>query len=399
MSHGQDDRSPSLPKGKELSPGELAEFVVQDVPFQILDVRAPERVSGGRPGGMASERYHNVRGSEVLKIDDAGRLGLDPDLPVAVVCGRGLDSRVVAAHLGRLGLQARSLAGGMAEWTRLVIPTELDPPQGLDRIVQFDRIGPGCLGYLLISGGDAFLVDPPLHAHAYLEILESSGATLVGVADTHAHADYVSGGPDLARRFGVPYYLHPEDLVFPYDGTPGKIGAEPLEDGQTLSLGNTALAVMHTPGHTRGSVTFLLEDRLALTGDFIFVESVGRPDLAGKEEEWGKDLWDSMARAIREWGDGMAVYPGHYQAETERRLGRAVGCSFGELLRENQVLRLQDPDVFLHLIMKRKAPAPEAYRKITALNLGLIPVEVSKVEELEVGRNLCALSEGGQLLP
>jgi glyoxylase-like metal-dependent hydrolase (beta-lactamase superfamily II) len=322
---------------------------------------------------------------------DVPSTGLDPDVPVAVVCGHGLDSKILAFHLGRLGLDAKSLAGGMLSWMRLTVPVELDPPQGLDRLVQFDRIGKGCLGYLLVSGGEAVIVDPPLVFDSYVEALRESQARLVGVADTHVHADYVSGAVAMSEYFGVPYYLHPADAVYPYDGTPGDIEFSSIAEGDSIPFGKTALQVMYTPGHTEGSVTYVVEDKVALTGDFLFVESIGRPDLGGKEEDWSKQLWDSMARAIREWGDGVAVYPAHYASERERRMGKAVGIHFGALLSENEILKIQDPEVFLHHILSQKAPFPDAYRKIKAINVGLAPVEETEVEELEVGRNECAL--------
>jgi len=401
MSQTEGTPRPAPPDAPEFSARELARILDAGEPLQIMDVRAPDRVAHGRIDLVPPERFHNIRGSELIQTRDPGRTGLDPAIPVAVVCGHGEDSGVLATHLRRLGLDARSLAGGMVAWMRVTVPRALDPPQGLDHLIQFDRLGKGCLGYLLVSGREAVVVDPPLHHDAYLEVLEASGATLVGVADTHVHADYVSGAAPLARRFRVPYYLHPHDAVYPYDGTQGKIDFHPVADGDAIRLGHTTLDVMHTPGHTEGSVTYLVEDRVALTGDFLFVESIGRPDLAGKEEEWARQLWDSMARSIRKWGDGLAVYPAHYAGETERRMGRAVGIPFGSLLRENQILRIQDPEVFLYTIMKKKTPFPEAYRKIKAINVGLAPIVESEVEVLEVGRNECALGgiQGGDLGP
>ena len=391
MNQDEGTPSPILPDAPEFSARELARILDAGDPLQIMDVRAPERVAAGSIDLVPPERFHNIPGSELIRRLDVAATGLDPELPVAVICGAGKDSKVLALHLGRLGLDARSLAGGMAAWMNVTIPRVLDPPEGLDRFVQFDRIGKGCLGYLLVSRGEALVVDPPLDATAYLEVLEASGATLVGVADTHVHADYVSGAVPLARRFGVPYYLHPDDAVYPYDGTPGRIDFHPVSDGDAIHFGETSVRVMHTPGHTEGSVTYLVEDRLALTGDFIFVESVGRPDLGGKEEEWARRLWDSMARAIRKWDDGLAVYPAHYAGASERRMGRAVGIPFGTLLRENEIVRIQDPEVFLYTILERKAPFPDAYRKIKAINVGLAPIVDSEVELLEVGRNECAL--------
>ena len=391
MTQEDGDLSLELPDSQEYSPEGLARILDTGEPIQIMDVRAPERVAQGRIDLVPSERFHNVRGSELMHHESVASTGLDPGLPVAVICGEGKDSRVLAYHLSRMGLDAKSLTGGMVAWTRVTLPRELDPPEGLDRLVQFDRVGKGCLGYLLVSRGRAFIIDPPLHFPTYLEVLEETRATLVGVADTHVHADYVSGGPALSRRFGVPYYLHPADAVYPYDGTPGRLEHHSLADGDAIALGDTKLKVMHTPGHTEGSVTYLVEDRVALTGDFLFVDSIGRPDLGGKEEEWAGQLWDSMARAIRKWPDGLAVYPAHYASEGERRMGRAVGIPFGTLLRENEILRIQDPEVFLYTILDQKAPFPEAYRKIKAINLGLAPVVGTEVEELEVGRNECAL--------
>jgi glyoxylase-like metal-dependent hydrolase (beta-lactamase superfamily II) len=302
-----------------------------------------------------------------------------------------LDSKILAVHLGRIGFEARSLAGGMAAWMRVVVPIEVDPPRGFDRVIQFDRRGKGCLGYLLISGEEALILDPPLYSEAYIEALGSSGATLVGVVDTHVHADYVSGAVRLSRLYGVPYYLHPLDAVYPYDGTPGVIEYTPLAGGERIPVGRTSLEVLHTPGHTEGSVTLLAKDQMAFTGDFLFVESIGRPDLGGREEEWAAQLWDSVAEAIRRWDDGMVVCPAHYASEKERRMGKVVGIPFGALRKENDLLRIQDSDLFIRRVLENKAPFPEAYKKIKAINLNLLPAVEEEVEELEIGRNECAL--------
>lgn len=374
---------------------ELARLLDAGEPVQVMDVRAPQRVAQGRIDLVPDARFHNIRGSDLINRTSAEGTGMDPELPVVVVCGAGKDSSVLAFHLGRLGFDARSLEGGLADWFRVTLPRELDPPQSLDRLVQFDRIGKGCLGYLLVSEGEALIVDPPLEAGAYLKVLEDADARLVGVADTHAHADYVSGAVPLARRLGVPYYLHPADAVLPYDGTPARIDFHALSDGDVVPFGRSALAVAHTPGHTEGSVTFLLEDRVALTGDFLFVESIGRPDLGGKEDTWAHHLWESVELAKARWDPGMAVYPAHYAHERERRMGRAVGIPLGTLLEENPILAIGDRESFVKLVLENRASFPEAYRRIKALNLGLAPLDPSEVEVLEVGRNECALGGGG----
>ena len=388
------DRSLRLPDSIEFTAGELAELIEGGAILQAMDVRSPERVATQRVHLIPQDRYQNIRGSELMHFKDVESTGLDPEFPVLVVCGHGDDSKILAFHLGQMGLEARSLAGGMEAWMNLTVPRELDPPQDVDRMIQFDRIGKGCLGYLLVSDGEALIIDPSFQFERYLEVLHETGAKLVGVADTHVHADYVSGAVALAQRFGVPYHLHPADAVYPYDGTPGKIEFHPVADGDRIEFGKTALEVMHTPGHTEGSVTYLIEGRVAFTGDFLFVESVGRPDLGGKEEEWTAQLWSSVTRAIREFDDGMAIYPAHYAREEERQMGRAVGIPFGTLLRKNEILKIQDPEVFLWTVKSNEAPFPEAYKKIKALNVGLAPIVETEVELLEIGRNECALGGG-----
>jgi glyoxylase-like metal-dependent hydrolase (beta-lactamase superfamily II) len=385
----------TIPDSAQYSAQELARLLEAGEPVQIMDVRAPQRVAQGRIDLVPDSRFHNIRGSELIQRTSVESTGLDPEFPVAVVCGAGKDSAVLAFHLTRMGLDARSLDGGLAAWFRIALPQELDPPESLDRFVQFDRIGKGCLGYLLVSDGEAVIVDPPLDSTAYLEALRDAEARLVAVVDTHAHADYVSGAVTLARSLGVPYHLHPADAVFPYDGTPGRIEFQALSDGQILTFGRSALAVVHTPGHTEGSVSLLVEDRVALTGDFLFVESIGRPDLGGKEGTWAHDLWESVERVKDRWARGTAVYPGHYATERERRMGRAVGIPLGTLLDENPILNIRDREEFVRFILGNKAAFPEAYRKIKALNLGLAPLDPLEVEELEVGRNECALGGGG----
>jgi glyoxylase-like metal-dependent hydrolase (beta-lactamase superfamily II) len=375
----------------EISPGDLARALEAGQAVQVLDIRAPERVKAGRIDLAPQDRFHNVVGSRLVMAGSAARIGLDPGLPVAVVCGFGNDSRRAAAHLNLLGFEASSLRGGMAGWMRLAMRRDLTPPPSLDQLVQFDRVGKGALGYLLVSDGAALIIDPPREPGAYLAAAAEAGAEVVGVADTHCHADYLSGGPALAEALDVPYYLHPADHSYPYDGTPGRLTIRELADDGRITVGRATVRVSHTPGHTEGSVTFLVDDAAAFTGDFIFVASVGRPDLAGKAAGWTEQLWASLERARAQWGAERVVYPAHYAAEKERNPDRSVGAPLGELLRRNEPLGIVEHDAFVRWVESRTGSFPEAYRTIKAINVGLLAVNELEAEELEVGRNECAL--------
>ena len=392
----------------EVTTGELAAALEAGDPMQVVDVRAPVRVAAGRIDLVPGERFHNIVGSQLIRHRDLAGTGIDPALPVTVVCGYGNDSKVLALHLSRLGCGARSLRGGMADWMKLVLARELAPPPTLDRLIQFDRIGKGALGYLLVSDGEALAVDPPRDARAYLDAAREAGARLVAVADTHVHADYLSGAPALARSLAIPYYLHPADAVYPYDGTPGRLDFRPLQvvsppapqgalqDGGAIPLGRSRVRVAHTPGHTEGSVTYTVDagrsDRaVALTGDFLFIGSVGRPDLAGKVEEWTEQLWQSLEAAKRAWPPDLTVLPAHYGSDRERRGDRAVAESLSRLLETNEALRFTERGDFVAWVRGKATSFPDAYRRIKAVNVGLLSVTESEAEVLEVGRNECAL--------
>jgi glyoxylase-like metal-dependent hydrolase (beta-lactamase superfamily II)/rhodanese-related sulfurtransferase len=375
----------------EITPEELVLRLESGAALRVLDVRTPAAVAGSRIDLLPSERFVNIRGSDLLAMGGAVKSALPPDGPIAVVCGHGNSSKQVALVLNEMGYEAMSVRGGMAAWDVSVVPRELTPPAGFDRFVQFDRVAKGATGYLLASKGEALLVDPPRKSQPYLEYARQAGCRVVAVADTHAHADYISGGPALSRSLQIPYHLHPGDAVYPFDGRPAEIAFAPIEEGSTIRVGEGEVRVCHTPGHTEGSVTFLAGDA-ALTGDFIFVQSVGRPDLGGKSDEWTPVLWNSLERARREWNAGTRIYPAHYASASEREPDRSVGRPLGRILETNAPLRMKDREAFLSWVGSKVGNAPDNYKKIKAVNLGLLEVWDMEAQALEGGRNECALS-------
>lgn len=382
----------------EIGPIELARALENGEPIQVLDVRAPHRLANGRVEPVPSERFLNIPGSQLLGMD-LSRIGLEASTPVAVVCSLGNDSLVVARTLRQRGFEARSLRGGVTGWMRIVLPRELDPPAGFDRLIQFDRVGKGALGYVLASDGEAIVIDPSRDWQRYVEAAGDAGARVAAVADTHVHADYISGAADLARALEVPYYLHPADAVYPYDGTPGNLDHVPLADGAELSVGRGRLLTVHTPGHTEGHAAFvagssatpLADGEAVFTGDFIFVESVGRPDLAGKTDEWCGDLWRSLVRARETWPDTLRILPGHYARDSERNEDRSVERPFGELRVSNAALRMAEEAAFRAWVAGSVTAPPAAYARIKAINVGLVAVSNAEADLLEAGKNECAL--------
>jgi len=211
------------------------------------------------------------------------------------------------------------------------------------------------------------------------------------VVDTHLHADYLSGAREAATRWQVPYFIHPDDAVSPYDSTPGRLAHQPLHDGDTIAFGRGTLRVAHVPGHTLGSIALIADEGLVLTGDFLFVQSVGRPDLAGQTESWAKLLWHSLERARQSWPGDLLVLPAHYASESERRADRAIAARFDVIAATNGAAAIQDERAFLRWITEHTTSFPDAYRTIKETNLGLADLSDSEAEMLESGPNQCAV--------
>ena len=204
-----------------------------------------------------------------------------------------------------------------------------------------------CNCYVLAprAGSDAIVVDPGQRAMGALRrVLDENRLTPAAVLLTHGHIDHIWSAQKVADTYGCPAFIHPADrfmLADPIKGFGPRIGQlalgalfrEPRQvveldrDGDTLDLGGIAVAVDHTPGHTRGSVVFRVHDvggesgfgAVAFTGDTLFKQSVGRTDLPGGS---GRDLLDSIVTKLLVLDDDTRVLPGHGESTTiglERR--------------------------------------------------------------------------------
>ncbi|HZI21870.1 MAG TPA: MBL fold metallo-hydrolase [Gemmatimonadales bacterium] len=386
------DPAPAPAPAPPLLPAaELARRLDEGERVQLLDIRASERVARGRVTFGATLDFHALPASALYHLPTLESLRLDPAAPVAVICGHGNSSRQATQYLRERGFDAFSVAGGMAAWEVVHLPRHLAPTRALEHVVQVDRVGKGALSYVLASDGDAIVVDPGRHLEPYEAVLDSLGATVAAVIDTHMHADYLSGAQAAAARWQVPYFVHPADARSPYDDTPGRLAYQPLTDGDTVAFGRATLVARHFPGHTLGSLVLVADETLALTGDFLFVQSVGRPDLGGQRDAWAALLWDSLERARRTWPGELLILPAHYGSETERRADRSVAARFDVITATNEAAGIPERPVFLHWVAAHATPAPESYRTIKLANLGLVDVSDADAEILEFGPNACAI--------
>jgi len=178
----------------------------------------------------------------------------------------------------------------------------------------FYRFETGCAAYLFGCGGLGKCAVVDAHesdVDAYVEFAAAKAMRITHVIDTHVHADHRSGGRALAEKTGAPYCLHESaNVAFPF---------ESLRDGQVIELGNVRVKVLHTPGHTPESICLVVTDLrrgpdpwFVLTGDTLFVGSVGRPDLPGRARENASTLYASLHDRLLSLPDDLEIYPGHF---------------------------------------------------------------------------------------
>jgi len=298
------------------------------------------------------------------------------------VCNAGRVSLLAADVLERRGFDVRSLDGGMQAWS--LAWNLADVPAGNDdaAVVQVRRTGKGCLSYVVASGGEAAVVDPSVEVDVYVAVARSRGWTIRQVIDTHVHADHLSRARALADRTNATVRLPANRRA---------TGAfTPIADGERLRVGRAALTAIATPGHTDESMSFVLDGRAVFTGDTLFVDGVGRPDLHAAPNEArarAQALFSSLTR-LRSLPADLLVLPAHTSAPVpfDGRLVAARLCDIGPWLAS----WLESEAGFVARVTSQLPPAPPNFAHIVELNeRGELPDR--DPVELEAGANRCAV--------
>jgi hydroxyacylglutathione hydrolase len=222
----------------------------------------------------------------------------------------------------------------------------------------------GCASYLVgdSSAGVAALVDPSFEIEPYLAAAEDSGVRIECVLETHTHADHLSGHGRLALEHGIPVAIHSiAEAEYPHD---------PLADADVLAVGSVEIRVLHTPGHRPEHCAFVVDDKLVLTGDSLFVGDAARPDLAIAAREGAEDLFRSLGR-LRELGDRVEVYPGHVAGSLcGGRMSEERSSTIGHEAETNAALALREMQEFVMVSASVTTPRPPTTERVVALNRG-----------------------------
>jgi glyoxylase-like metal-dependent hydrolase (beta-lactamase superfamily II)/rhodanese-related sulfurtransferase len=371
--------------------GELLHRLDRGESVLLLDVRNQDEHESWKLEARRPVETVHVPYFDFIEDAEAAFARVPRDRELVVLCAKGGSSEMVVELLGDAGVRSRNVSGGMIaygvylEATRLPLPAS---DAARFSVFQVNRRGKGCLSYMIVAGGEAVVVDPSRHVPWYEAFAAEQGARIVQVLDTHVHADHVSGAPELARRLGVAYF------VSAGAGFELRHPVTPLADGQQLRLGgergvSIEVRVIRTPGHTPGSTCFLVDGQLLLTGDTLFVSSVGRPDLGGHVEEWGRDLFFSLRDRFADLAAATRVLPAHYSGIAEISPEGLVSARLGDLRATVPELQIGTPEEFVSAVRGAVKDPPAAYAEIIRVNLGASASE-EQVSEWELGKNQCA---------
>ncbi|WP_148629835.1 MBL fold metallo-hydrolase [Bacillus sp. E214] len=365
---------------------DVAKYVIEHKDLFILDVRNQDAFKDWKIEAKSFE-YMNIPYFELLDGVEEILSEIPVNKEVLVVCAKEGSSVMVAEMLAEAGRPVAYLEGGMKAWSMHLEPVKVDDLKGGGEIYQFVRLGKGCLSYMVISGEEAAIIDAVRFTDVFIDFAREKGVKIKHVFDTHLHADHISGGRQIAEQTGAQYYLPQQDaeeVVYNYT---------PLTDGLTVKLGESEIEVnaIYSPGHTIGSTSFVIGGSYLLTGDILFIDSIGRPDLAGLAEDWMDDLRETLYERYRVLADELIVLPAHFMIMDEVNEDGTVAKRLRTLLTENHGLNIDNENEFRKIVTENLPPQPNAYEQIRQVNMGKIIPELDEQTEMEIGSNRCAV--------
>lgn len=348
----------------------------------IFDLRNGDEFASWRIEGRSDVETVNI--PQIAFVGEEARYldRLPKDRQIVIICAHGDSSRYSAQLLRQHGFDAVSLQGGMDAWGQFY---ETHQVSKTPAIYQIYRVARGCITHVIVSDGEAVVIDPVRHIDRVIDMAHMLKAKIAHVFDTHLQADHISGGLEIAQRTGVTYHMSFDDAasaVFPY---------VPLKDGELIGFGKSRIEVICSAGHTPGSTSFLLDRKFLFAGDTIMKTSIGRPDLGGKVEEWSRLLYDTLFRKYEKLDDSIIVLPTHAASIREQDAAGAVRTTLGEARQGSDLYEKMDFTEFLNSIKSSLTESPERYQEIRKVNLGILAPDEKKRQELEIGKNLCGM--------
>jgi len=355
----------------------------------VVDTRSDEGFTEWRVPGAIQYRYKPF--SRFDRAEFEAETGLTPEETIVTICAKGKTSDAFADDLAAAGYEDVTVVeGGMEAWSAVYDHVTID--YEAFRVVQLQRRAKGCLGYVVESDGEAAVIDATRHTEEFVGAADALESEIVAVFDTHIHADHISGGRQLAADLDVPCYLgrgaSDRGVAYDYD---------PLGANEVVHVGDLDIKAISTPGHTSEMVSYLLGSEAVITGDTVFVDSVGRTELQfgdGEATTGAELLYDSLHRTLLAEPDAVNVLPGHFSVASDGTTpithGEPVDTTIGTLRTTLDVLQ-SDRETFIKRVTATLPTKPPNYEDIIGINSGREAVDSEQAAiELELGPNRCA---------
>lgn len=371
---------------------ELFNWLTSREDFLLLDVRNNEEFGRFKVEGPYPINMINVPYMEFIEHETESVAKVPAGETIRIVCAKEGSAKYVGEILMNHGFEdVAYLKEGIKSWGNMLVPVEIGK-SGNYRLFQFIRPGKASCSYALVSGNEMMVFDPAKNIDAYLRFAEQQNARIVKTFETHRQADYISGSWPLQRAVGAAIMAPDQDFsVARFEYAPVKDG-----DVHTFSGDGPSVNVIHTPGHTPGSTSYLIDDRYLISGDTVFILSIGRPDLGGQAQAWSRMLFKTMQDIIIPMDEETLVLPGHYMDWSEANPDHAFVAPIGEIKKKNQdIYQIDNEADFYQFIKSNMRKQPDEYAKIREINAGLEEPDMEQQDILDLGKNECAASVMG----
>lgn len=345
----------------------------------ILDVRpADQRKEWKIAGSVHVDAYKQLNAGDDTALD---MIVVPPGSTVVTVCAAGRTSLLASSLLQRKGIDAYSLHGGMKAWNYAWNTAEAVFDNL--KVIQIRRPAKGVLSYIMGSSGEAVVIDASLDPGIYQNVAIENGWVIKYVMDTHVHADYVSRTRELAQATGAKHLMIESAKVdFDFVAVP---------DRSLISFGDSQIEFIHTPGHTWESTSFKLSNDAIFTGDTLFIDGIGRPDLKADRVEGvekAKALFKSLQQLIS-LDLGILVLPAHTSSPVSFD-EKLIAATIADIKSKVQALELNEAE-FIEYTATRIPPTPPNYLSIASINKNGSH-EGQVLADLEAGGNHCAIA-------
>lgn len=368
---------------------QLFDWLTEKDPFLLLDVRNDVEFGRFKVEGPYPIEMINVPYMEFIEHEEESVARVPKGKKLRIVCAKEGSAQFVGEILENHGYEdVGYLTKGIKSWGNMLAPIRINPEADYD-LYQFRRPGKASCSYGLVYGNEMMVFDPAKNMAAYQAFAEERGCAITKTFETHRQADYISGSLPLSRATGA-QIMAPEP-----DFQEASFLYTPVKDGEVFAFtkGGPEVKILHTPGHTPGSTSYLIDNTYLISGDTVFIYSIGRPDLGGMAEEWSRFLYHTMTEIILNLDDQINVLPGHYMDWKEADENLIFSAPLARIKEINaDIYSIDNEKQFYEFIKDNIRKQPEEYAKIREINAGLVEVDEEQQDVLDLGKNECAAS-------